>query len=405
MHGGAGECRDELGVGVADPVGDHGRGVPVPEEEVRPGDPPADEGDEPGPVRGLDEVPERVGVLDGGGARHFGEPPGVDPGTESVRRHASPSAAAYIPKCPGRRQAYPPRSGPNAVAAAHRPTPELPEHLRALYDGFPFARSVPEDPVSCLQPFRADPRAAEVGGSSPRPSRSATRRRFAARSRTSCDGPTGTSSLTWSTRRTPSGSARLDGFRHRWIRGDQMAYLAARLHDRYAAGETLETAFAAGHRAGGFASGLDALATALRGDGRGDAPPGYRVLFPSPLDGPEGPCKRMTLFVRWMVRTQPPDLGVWTKVPPSELRIPLDQHTYWIAYHLGLTSRRTRSWRTVEEVTAALRLVDALDPVKYDFVLCHTGISGDCPKHRDLAVCGPCVVRPDCRLWRGRKAA
>jgi uncharacterized protein (TIGR02757 family) len=296
-------------------------------------------------------------------------------------------------------------AAPNPVAAAHRPTPELPEHLRALYDRFPFARSVPEDPVSGIQQFRSDPTAAEVAGIFAATlaigNTTAIRGAFADLLRRSegdlvahlVDAP-------------PSERARrLHGFRHRWIRADQMAYLAARLHDRYAAGETLETAFAAGHRAGGFANGLDALATVLRGDERGDAPPGYRVLFPSPLDGPEGPCKRMTLFVRWMVRTEPPDLGVWTTVPASELRIPLDQHTYWIAYHLGLTSRRTRSWRTVEEVTTALRLVDAVDPVKFDFVLCHTGISGDCPKHRDLAVCGPCVVRPDCRLWRGRRAA
>jgi uncharacterized protein (TIGR02757 family) len=291
------------------------------------------------------------------------------------------------------------------VAAAHRPTPELPEHLRALYDGFPFARSVPEDPVSCLQAFRSDPKAAEVGGIFAATlaigNTTAIRGAFADLSRRA-EGDLVRHLVEAPARER---SRRLAGFRHRWIRGDQMAYLAARLHDRYAAGETLESAFSEGHRAGGFAAGLDALSSVLRGDDRPDAPPGYRVLFPSPLDGPGSACKRMTLFVRWMVRTELPDLGVWRTVPTSELRIPLDQHTYWIAYHLGLTARRTRSWRTVEEVTAALRLVDALDPVKYDFVLCHTGISGDCPKHRDLAVCGPCVVRPDCRLWRGRRAA
>jgi uncharacterized protein (TIGR02757 family) len=291
------------------------------------------------------------------------------------------------------------------VAAAHRPTPELPEHLRALYDRFPFARSIPEDPVSCLQAFRSDPKAAEVGGIFAATlaigNTTAIRGAFGdLLARTDGDlvrhlvevGPA-------------ERARRLAGFRHRWIRADQMAYLAARLRATYDTGETLEGAFLHGHSAGGFASGLAALSEVLRGDRADDAPPGYRVLFPSPLDGPESACKRLTLFVRWMVRTDPPDLGVWRRVPASELRIPLDQHTYWIAYHLGLTGRRTRNWRTVEEVTAALRLVDPHDPVKYDFVLCHTGISGDCPKHRDIAVCGPCVVRPDCRLWRGRRAA
>jgi len=291
------------------------------------------------------------------------------------------------------------------VAAAHRPTPELPEHLRALYDRFPFARSVAEDPISCVQPFRSNPMAAEVAGILAATlaigNTTAIRGSFADLLRRA-DGDL----LAHLVHATPSERARrLDGFRHRWIRGDQVAHLAARLKAIYESGETLESAFATGHSTGGFAAGLDSLAHSLRGEEGDPTPAGYRVLFPSPLDGPGSPCKRLTLFVRWMVRTEPPDLGVWRTVPASELRIPLDQHTYWIAYHLGLTARRTRSWKAVEEVTAELRLVDPLDPVKYDFVLCHTGISGDCPKHRDLAVCGPCVVRPDCRLWRRRRAA
>ena len=77
-----------------------------------------------------------------------------------------------------------------------------------------------------------------------------------------------------------------------------------------------------------------------------------------------------------MVRDRYPDLGIWRRVPTGELKIPLDQHVHWIAYHLGLTHRRTRSWAAVEEVSEALRRIDPLDPVKYDFVLCHTGISG-----------------------------
>jgi uncharacterized protein (TIGR02757 family) len=187
-----------------------------------------------------------------------------------------------------------------------------------------------------------------------------------------------------------------------------MAHLGTQLAGLYERYETLETPFLEGMTEGGFARGLDRLARALRGDGgtlRGPAPPGYRALFPSPIDRPRSPCKRLTLYVRWMVRVAYPDLGLWPHVPTGELRIPLDQHVFWIAYHLGLTHRKTRSWATVEEVTEQLRRIDPIDPVKYDFVLCHTGISGDCPKHRDLGVCGPCVVRPDCLMWRGRSVA
>jgi uncharacterized protein (TIGR02757 family) len=202
---------------------------------------------------------------------------------------------------------------------------------------------------------------------------------------------------------------RLAGFRHRWIRGDQLDYLFRVLTDYYARHGSLEEAFLEGSSSGGFPSGLDRLAATLRGDGRtrflGRPPAGYRALFPSPLDRFGSPCKRLTLFVRWMVRERYPDLGYWSQVPTGELRVPLDQHVHWIAYHLGLTARRTRSWNAVEEVSEALRRIDPLDPVKYDFVLCHTGVSGDCPKERDIAICGPCSVRPDCSLWRGIKVA
>ena len=291
------------------------------------------------------------------------------------------------------------------MAAVHRPSPELPEHLRSLYDSFPFARSVPEDPVSCVAPFRADPKATEVAGIFAATlaigNTTAIRGSFAELLRRS-----GGDLVGGLLARPPRERVRLlEGFHHRWIRGDQMAHLAGRLAAIYRSGQTLETLFADGWLAGGFAHGLDALAVALRGPESTKAPSGYRVLFPSPLDAHASPCKRLTLFVRWMVRTEPPDLGVWHTVPASDLRIPLDQHTFWIAYHVGLTARRTRSWQTVEDVTAALRRVDATDPIRYDFVLCHTGISGDCPKERDMSVCGPCVLRADCLLWRRRRAA
>ena len=203
----------------------------------------------------------------------------------------------------------------------------------------------------------------------------------------------------------PSRLARtLRGYRHRWIRGDQLAYLAVRVVAARREYGSLGELFRSGLEDGGFAHGLDRLAHALRGTDR-RAPRGYQALFPSPLDRSKSPCKRLTLYVRWMSRSGFPDLGLWTGVPSSELRIPLDLHVHWIAYHLGLTQRRTRNWTTVEEVTERLRQVDPVDPIKYDFVLCHTGISGDCPKERDLRVCGPCVVRPDCLLWRTARRA
>ncbi len=291
----------------------------------------------------------------------------------------------------------------------HRPTPEFPAHLEELYRRFPFERSLADDPLSAVRPLAWDAQRAEIAGivastlavGSARAICGSVRRVAAV-----VDGDVGR--LVDPTR-APERRRRLAPFRHRWIRGEQLDYLFDRLGGLYADGGSLEQVFHDAWAASGFAAGLDALATTLRGgNGSGGArrpPRGYAQLFPSPLDAGASPAKRLTLFVRWMVRSRFPDLGGWRRVPTGELRIPLDQHVHWIAYHLGLTGRRSRSWRTVEEVTESLRRIDPLDPIRYDFVLCHTGISGDCPKERDLSVCGPCSVRPDCRLWRGRGVA
>ena len=127
---------------------------------------------------------------------------------------------------------------------------------------------------------------------------------------------------------------------------------------------------------------------------------GFRHWFPRPSGG--GPCKRLLLFLRWMVRREPPDFGLWTAIPPSALLIPVDTHIENMARSIGLTGRRTRNWKMAEEITARLRAIDPDDPVKYDFALCHKRMSGQCLNRRDARVCAPCGLRPVCRHWRGR---
>jgi uncharacterized protein (TIGR02757 family) len=291
------------------------------------------------------------------------------------------------------------------MARRHAPTPEFPVHLRALYDRFPLERSLAADPLSCVRPFAGSRRTAETAG--------IVAATLAVGNTTAIRGAfarllerAGGDLDAW-VERAGGPAGRSGPFQHRWIRADQMDYLAGRLRAAYAAHGSLEAIYLDGReRLGGCAGGLDALARALRSPGpSAPAPPGYDRLFPSPLDPGASPCKRLALFLRWMVRREYPDLGLWTQVDPAELCVPLDQHVFWIAYHLGLTARRTRSWTTATEVTDALRAIDPVDPVRFDFVLCHTGISGDCPKRRDERVCGPCAVRPDCLLWRGARRA
>jgi uncharacterized protein (TIGR02757 family) len=129
---------------------------------------------------------------------------------------------------------------------------------------------------------------------------------------------------------------------------------------------------------------------------------GYRHLFPLPSMG--GPCKRLHLFLRWMVRREAPDLGLWTSVSPARLLIPVDTHIENMSRAIGLTGRRSRNWRMAEEITARLALLDAADPVKYDFALCHTRMAGDCRDRRDPVVCPPCGLRGVCRHWSRHRA-
>ena len=87
-------------------------------------------------------------------------------------------------------------------------------------------------------------------------------------------------------------------------------------------------------------------------------------------------AKRINMFLRWMVRPNDlgVDLGLWKKIDPADLMVPLDVHTGRVARELGLLTRKQDDWKAVEELTAALRKFDALDPVRYDIALFSLGV-------------------------------
>lgn len=95
----------------------------------------------------------------------------------------------------------------------------------------------------------------------------------------------------------------------------------------------------------------------------------------SSIDGGAA-CKRLNMYLRWMVRrdVRGVDFGLWSRIPPSALYLPLDVHTGNTARALGLLTRRQNDWKAVEQVTASLRALDADDPVRYDFALFGAGI-------------------------------
>jgi hypothetical protein len=131
-----------------------------------------------------------------------------------------------------------------------------------------------------------------------------------------------------------------------------------------------------------------------------------RFLLPDPADG--SACKRMNLYLRWMIRNDGIDPGLWRFARPDQLVLPLDAHLSRIARYLGLTRRATNGWLAASEAAASLKLLDPADPLKYDFALCRLGILKDCPAKPDRKKCRSCMLLPVCRagtsLTRERKA-
>jgi uncharacterized protein (TIGR02757 family) len=98
----------------------------------------------------------------------------------------------------------------------------------------------------------------------------------------------------------------------------------------------------------------------------------YSSLIPQPTK--KSACKRLHLFLRWMIRSDVIDPGVWTGVSPAKLIIPLDTHMHRICGLLGMTSRTQADMKTAQEITEGFRKISPEDPVRYDFALTRLGI-------------------------------
>jgi uncharacterized protein (TIGR02757 family) len=171
---------------------------------------------------------------------------------------------------------------------------------------------------------------------------------------------------------------------HRWIRGRDLAALMVVLRRMLRESGSIEQFFVAGDdpAAPDVGPALDAFSLrALQTDlrpayGRVPRRPGVCSFFPRPSAG--SACKRLNLFLRWMVRKDAIDLGVWPRVSPARLIVPLDTHVIRLGRCLRLTRYATPGWKMAAEVTAALRALDPDDPVRYDFSLCHVGMMNAC---------------------------
>ena len=179
--------------------------------------------------------------------------------------------------------------------------------------------------------------------------------------------------------------SRIEPLVHRWIRGRDLVALLIILGRMLRESGSIEAFFAAGDdpSAPDVGPGLSAfssraLATDLR-EAYGTRMParaGVAYFFPRPTAG--SACKRLNLFMRWMVRRDEIDLGVWTTVSPARLIVPLDTHVIRVGRCLRLTRHVSPGWKMASEITASLRTIDPTDPVRFDFSLCHLGMMNAC---------------------------
>jgi len=203
---------------------------------------------------------------------------------------------------------------------------------------------------------------------------------------------------------------------HRWTRGQDVAALVWLLTQMLDRSGSIENFFLEG-----LDPGADDVGPALEGFSRralaldlaqvyrrGLTRPGVGYFFPRPSAG--GACKRLNLFLRWMVRRDALDLGVWASLSPALLVVPLDTHVIRVGQCLGLTRYRSPGWPMARDITASLRDLDPGDPVKYDYALCHLGMMNACGfsrAQRDLQcpLRGMCRPRPRTRPRSRRPSA
>lgn len=159
-------------------------------------------------------------------------------------------------------------------------------------------------------------------------------------------------------------------FKHRFTTGDEL--IAAILGIRTVISKlgSLEECFKQGMSASDddVIPALCRFVQTIRGTDNGN----YNSMLPSPPKG--SACKRLNLFLKWMVRRDRVDPGGWTCVDSSKLIIPLDTHMFRIGTAFGMTSRKQANLVTAREITDAFRTIAPSDPTKYDFALTRLGM-------------------------------
>ncbi len=164
------------------------------------------------------------------------------------------------------------------------------------------------------------------------------------------------------------------GFKHRTFNDTDLLYFVAFLKFHYQKSASLESAFLKAYSEND--ENIESALNGFRNYFFSLPEASHRTLkhISSPIQN--SACKRLNMFLRWMVRTDQKgvDFGIWKSIKPAQLICPLDLHVARVARKLGLLTRTQNDWKAAIELTQSLKKLDAGDPVKYDFALFGMGV-------------------------------
>jgi len=178
----------------------------------------------------------------------------------------------------------------------------------------------------------------------------------------------------------------LKDFKHRFTTGDDISDLLTLLKKIINRHGSIERYFALGYNPGdkniipALSNFCNSLLDIHAAGGKGQPTRGLKYLLVSPDGG--SACKRLNLFLRWMVRDDDVDTGLWKSIEKAELIVPIDVHMGRLCKILGLYDRKTVSLSAAEEITESFAEIEPADPVKYDFALSRIGILENCTGRR-----------------------
>ncbi|MFA5239893.1 MAG: TIGR02757 family protein [Phycisphaerae bacterium] len=175
---------------------------------------------------------------------------------------------------------------------------------------------------------------------------------------------------------------KLKNFKHRFTAGDDISDLLELLKKVLKQFGSIEKFFIQGYKPedkniiAALSKFCDSLLEMYAKAHKGNVPTGLGYLLPNPSAG--SPCKRLNLFLRWMVRDDDVDAGLWKRIDKAKLIVPIDVHMGRLCRILGFHDRKVISLSTAVKITERFCEIAPADPVRYDFALSRIGIVKNC---------------------------